>query len=72
MSNTSRLGQRLTPELKRQLNIVKRLCQHWGAGNLTHITIIARDPEDDTVSLVVSHERDITDACRVAMHQKGA
>lgn len=61
--------QRLSPELRRQLAIIKRLCQHWGAPNLTHITIIARDPEDDSASLVVTHERDITDACRVAIQE---
>jgi len=46
---------------------IKRLCQQWGIPQLaTHVTVILRDPTNDTMSFVLTDEASVADAYRVA------
>jgi hypothetical protein len=43
------------------------MARRSGQPNLTHVTIILRDPDDDAASVVYTDERDVSDAVRVAL-----
>jgi hypothetical protein len=61
----------LLPELKRQARSVREIARRSGQPNLTHVTIILRDPDDDAASVVYTDERDVSDAVRVALEGGG-
>lgn len=43
-------------------------CGEYGLSALTHFTVIARDPNNDDMCLVVTNEEDIAKGCTVAMN----
>jgi hypothetical protein len=57
----------LTDVLRQQARMLRRFAQTMGHNNLTHVTIILRDPDDDAASVVYTDERDVSDAVRVAL-----
>jgi hypothetical protein len=57
----------LAADLKRHARSLRETARRNGQPNLTRVTIILRDPDDDAASVVYTDERDVSDACRVAL-----